>query len=231
MKAVGNMADAMIGIISICRGDFSGIERVAKLIGGYDSKRVKELFSILSKFARFLGGAVAQPEANPKQEALFNAAQKGDNITLKDMFKMFDKDRSGSLDFDEFCELCKYMGLFLNRETLLQLYAEADENDNNNIEFEEFQLAINLLKKQVGNDALGMMGLSRQDLMQVLIIAGCFLLLLFAFIFVGVTAFSTADGFSAVINSILPAAAGLGMGGGQKSDNTKILNSLSNRAA
>ena len=64
--------------------------------------------------------------------------EKADGITLQEMFKMFDKDKSGSLDFTEFCELCKYMGLFLNRETLLQLYAEADENDNNSIEFEEF---------------------------------------------------------------------------------------------
>ena len=30
------------------------------------------------------------------------------------------------------------MGLFLNKETLLQLYSEADENDNNSIEFDEF---------------------------------------------------------------------------------------------
>lgn len=47
MAAVGNMADAMIGIISICRGDLSGIERIAKLIGGYDAQRIKDLFSIL----------------------------------------------------------------------------------------------------------------------------------------------------------------------------------------
>ena len=36
MKLTGNMADAMIGIISICRGDFEGLERIAKIIGSYD---------------------------------------------------------------------------------------------------------------------------------------------------------------------------------------------------
>ncbi len=56
--------------------------------------------------------------------------------------------------------------------------------------------------------------------------AACFLLLLFAFIFIGVSAFSTADGFSAVINSILPAAAGLSMGA-QKKENSKIFRQLS----
>ena len=55
MKTIGNMSDALIGIISICRGDLDGIERVAKLIGGYDVRRVRDLFNILQKFARFLG--------------------------------------------------------------------------------------------------------------------------------------------------------------------------------
>ena len=59
------------------------------------------------------------------------------------------------------------------------------------------------------------MGLTKEELIQLLIIAGIFLLMLFAFIFVGVTAFSTSDGFSSVINSILPAVAGLSMGARQ----------------
>ena len=62
------------------------------------------------------------------------------------------------------------------------------------------------------------MGLTKGDLIHLLIVAGIFLLMLFAFIFVGVSAFSTADGFSAVINSILPAIAGLSMSA-KSSDN------------
>ena len=50
--------------------------------------------------------------------------------------------------------------------------------------------------------------------------------MLFAFIFVGVTAFSTSDGFSSVINSILPAVAGLSMGARQI-DHEKLFRSLS----
>lgn len=82
------------------------------------------------------------------------------------------------------------MGLFLNKEILTQLYAEADENDNNNIDKDEFKVAISVLKKKVGNDALEMMGLTRRQLVQVLLVAAFFLLLLFAFIFMGVSAFS-----------------------------------------
>ena len=53
--------------------------------------------------------------------------------------------------------------------------------------------------------------------------------MLFAFIFVGVTAFSTSDGFSSVINSILPAVAGLSMGARQV-DHEKLFKSLSKLA-
>ncbi len=59
--ATGNTTDALIGIISICRGDFAGIERVAKLIGGYDQSRVGELLAILAKFSKFLTAAPDQP--------------------------------------------------------------------------------------------------------------------------------------------------------------------------
>ena len=50
--------------------------------------------------------------------------------------------------------------------------------------------------------------------------------MLFAFIFMGVSAFSEANGFSAVINSILPAVAGLSMGSG-KTDYSKINQQIS----
>ncbi len=162
IKSIGNMADAMIGIISLCKGDFTGMERIAKLVGGYDRSRMEGLLKILEKYGSFLTGGDSKFKG--RQDSLFNAVQQGDQIGLKEMFKLFDKDKGGTLDFGEFCELCKYMGLFLTRETLLQLYAEADENDNNSIEFDEFVLSINILKRQVGRNALESLGLSREQL-------------------------------------------------------------------
>lgn len=36
VKSIGSVADALIGVISICKGDFTGMERIAKLVGSYD---------------------------------------------------------------------------------------------------------------------------------------------------------------------------------------------------
>ncbi len=55
---------------------------------------------------------------------------------------MFDGDKSNTLDFTEFCELSKYMGLFLNEEVLLKLFAQADESGNNAIDYNEFSQAV-----------------------------------------------------------------------------------------
>jgi Ca2+-binding EF-hand superfamily protein len=52
------------------------------------------------------------------------------------LFKLFDKDQSGSLDFDQFTDMCKYMGLFLTREQRLKLFSQADESGNGAIEYD-----------------------------------------------------------------------------------------------
>lgn len=117
---------------------------------------------ILEKYAKFITNS--DSKYKEKREDLYKAISSGDQLTVNEMFQMFDKDKNGTLDFQEFCELCKYMGLFLNKEILLQLYAEADENDNNNIDKDEFKVAITVLKNKVGNDALEMMGLTRRQL-------------------------------------------------------------------
>ena len=54
VKTIGSMSDAMLGIISICKGDLSGIESIAKLMGSFNLGKVKQLILIFSKFARFL---------------------------------------------------------------------------------------------------------------------------------------------------------------------------------
>ena len=66
-------------------------------------------------------------------------------------------------------------------------------------------------EKLVANDSLRLVGLSPARLAASLAGAGLALLLIFTFIFLGIAGFTTGTSFGAVINSIIPAAAGLGM--------------------
>jgi hypothetical protein len=134
-----------------------------------------------------------------------------DKMLFGDMFKQFDKDRSGYIDYNEFCEMCKYMGLFLDKEKSLKLFSMADRSNNNQIELSEFKYAMALLKLQIAYETLKKLGLTLEDLVWYGILAMIFLLLLFVFIFLGISAFSRAEGFNAVVNSCLPLTAGAAM--------------------
>ena len=70
------------------------------------------------------------------------------------------------------------------------------------------------------------MGLSTRDLVNILILSVLFLLLLFAFIFIGISAFSSTSTFGSVINSALPALAGVSLSL-KKEDQDKIIRTLS----
>lgn len=60
----------------------------------------------------------------------------------------------------------------------------------------------------VAEEALAKTGLSKKELIVAVIYSVVFLLMLFAFIFIGISAFSKASSFGAVVNSTLPMSAG-----------------------
>lgn len=104
------------------------------------------------------------------------------------------------------------MGLFLDKEKSLKLFSMADRSNNNQIELKEFKYAMALLKLQIAYETLKKLGLTIEDLLWYGILAMIFLLLLFVFIFLGISAFSRAEGFNAVVNSLMPLTAGLAAG-------------------
>ena len=72
----------------------------------------------------------------------------------------------------------KYMGLFLAREELLKLYAQADKNNSNYIDRDEFKDAVIMLKKRIATRALERAGMAPEDLVWVLILGITVLLVL-----------------------------------------------------
>ena len=70
------MADGLIGIISISKGDFSGMERIAKLVGSYDEGKMSSFMKILEKYAKFITNSDSKYKA--KRENLYKAISSGD---------------------------------------------------------------------------------------------------------------------------------------------------------
>ncbi|CAI2364557.1 unnamed protein product [Moneuplotes crassus] len=146
-----------------------------------------------------------------KQAGNFVISSVGNQMTdlvYKDLFTMFDRDGSGVISYGEFKDLCRYMGLQMNEERSLKLFAQADYSGNNYIDSEEFGKAMVLIKLELAQNSLRELGLTTDDLITFGILAIAYLVVGLAFIFLGIFAFSRADSFSAVINSVFPIAAG-----------------------
>jgi len=202
MEGMGGMGVQGVGYGNMAMGQLSGI-------GGFGS-----MPGMVAPGIGNLGGvpklsSISGIGSLPKMPSL--SSLDPDKLVFGDMFKQFDVDRSGYIDYNEFCELCKYMGLFLDKEKSLKLFSMADKSNNNQIEMNEFKYAMALLKLQIAFETLNKLGLTIEDLVWYGILAIMFLLLLFVFIFLGISAFSKAEGFNAVVNSLLPLTAGAAM--------------------
>jgi hypothetical protein len=141
--------------------------------------------------------------------------KKAGDMIMRKLFREFDHDQSGYIDFNEFTEMTKSMGLFIKTDELVKLYATVDRKGVGQIGYDQFKECIYILQGQIGRKALEKAGLTVEDLTMVLSYAIFTLLLILVFIFLGIAAFSTINPFSGVINSLFPVAAGLMKKGSQ----------------
>jgi len=142
------------------------------------------------------GGAAGQP----------NLA----NLNYKELFLMGDIDKSGSLSFDEFCEVLKYLNMPLSQNVALRIFSECEKDGV--MGPDEFEKAIRLLEQRVADKVLVSMGFSTQTLVLGFLGLTVILLLLFVFIFLGIGAFTTGNTFEAVVNSFIAVSAGGAVG-------------------
>ena len=132
-------------------------------------------------------------------------------------------------------DLTSHLHIPLSRERAKRIFAELDEDGSFSIERDEFRKGIILLLREVTEVALDSLGLSWRVLAKMLVALGVWLLLLLAFILLGIEAMSTGNTFgcvdlpaesagstcpphsslpsvlSAVVNSLLPVAGGIGL--------------------
>lgn len=67
------------------------------------------------------------------------------------MFEKFDKDGNGVLDFEEFQELTRYMGLSLSTFRCKKLFSEADKDGSHILDSKEFEVALKALRNEASS--------------------------------------------------------------------------------
>ncbi len=118
---------------------------------------------------------------------------------------LYDTDNSGAINFDEFSNICAYMGINRSRELLLSIFVKADENSNNGIDQAEFMNAVDLLKERIAMDALREINYTPKAVYSYFFIRLAVLLLILIYLVMGLQLFSTKDDFiNIILNTALP---------------------------
>lgn len=208
-------------VIQLVNGNTNGVKDLACMLGSFNPARVKAVFGMVKDYGHFVASkkksvfdGVSAVKSGVVDMMHKEKATKSEATKMKatDLFDMFDKDNSGTMSFDEFGMLVKYHNLQLTPSHLHRLFAKADKSENNELDKDEFLIARKDIEAEISAKGMTHLGLSDSMLARFFILSVLNLVLLFVFIFVGISAFTTGSSFSAVINSIFPAVAGLGLG-------------------
>ena len=154
------------------------------------------------------GVALESSKQELEQNELYSGLE--EEFTLIDLFSIFDIDRSGKIEYDEFKQVLRYIELNLTQERALLIFASADKSGNGGLDYNELEVAVDLIKFELVKQTINQSGYSLVTLIQGFVFVAMLLALTFVFLFFSINAFTSGDSFSAVINSILPAIAGIG---------------------
>lgn len=209
--------------------DLQAFNKLLDALGEMASGELKQVIDLLRQHAGVIASFAQSPaklldaaKDEAEDEMLNLISGHSGDWDPRELFNMFDKDKSGQIDIYEFNELLKYMGLHMSSEKLLEVYSKADTDHNKSIDVNEFTKSLKILKQMVANQALEDIGLSGWYLYFLLIGTILFLLALLFFIFIGIVAFSPINSFSGVINSLLPAGAGVGFHSSNSKDKNQM---------
>ena len=132
-----------------------------------------------------------------------------ENLTFMELFKIIDTDKSGKINMQEYKLLTNRLGMSLSDHRIKEIFtsvkmqtgssAQIYELDDN-----EFNLSIQYLQTKSVLLALESLGITSEILTIILIWLIILLVIIMAFIFVGVEAFAIGGTFGAIVNAMFP---------------------------
>ena len=133
-----------------------------------------------------------------------------DKINVTQLFSLLDKDDNGSLTEDEFLKLFSLLDVSIDQHKALLMFAYCDYQEDNNGEVskDEFLEAWGWLEEQLAESFATEHGVSRSEMIIMIVSIVISILFTFAFLFLGMVAFNTSGSFAAVVNSTLIGGAG-----------------------
>ena len=197
------------GLVGMSKGDWPAMEEMVARICEFHPETIQTIVQLIKRLrtAKEADDLEGKEERQTQQYAqLKERIAQGEHI--ESIFNMLDEDASGELDFDEFQEALKYYGLRMTKERQLEIFSQFDADGNTRLSINEFYKAIRHIRRTISTEAIGTLSLSWKTMARTIVVGVFILLLLFAFIFLGISGFTTNTTLGTVVNSILPIFAG-----------------------
>lgn len=228
------MIDTLQGLTSLTKGDLAGIRPLAIKLGGFPTGKLEKLEQFI-KVVRANKDGISFKSAASSAKALVAAnsaalvsalplnsipggALAGDMLkgAMEDPKKAFDPktifnhfaNSRGTMGMEEFSNIFKQLGLPISHAKIMQMFSIADKDKKGELNYQQFLKALESLKGFLITEIMDQLGFSIKDMAISFLFAIVILILMFAFIFVGMAAFSPASSFSSVTNSMMPLGAG-----------------------
>lgn len=233
--AFGVPKHTVSGIIALAQGDWAGATEMCRPFCSLDLEVLTHMSRLLPSVRQTIAPETSGSTRREDVEALVElrtrlasrarvishdvALSKG---SLAQLFDMTDVDKSGRIEIEELKVVMTRLGFNLNEHRINEILSKCKtkafkkagpitKGDVDGLDEEEFKMALDYLKQRVAADALCLLGNSWERLMMILVWLCFQLLLICIFIFLGISAFTTGGVFSAVVNSGLTIAAGIGL--------------------
>eukprot|EP00753_Platysulcus_tardus_P018858 PLAT7024.5.p1 GENE.PLAT7024.5~~PLAT7024.5.p1 ORF type:complete len:4159 (+),score=1526.28 PLAT7024.5:947-12478(+) len=210
----GTLTDSLSAVMSLCSGEVLDFLTLVMGLGSgnVNPARVRQIVNLVKSFA-----ASRKESADGKDGSGggsgSSSSSSSEEKSLGEMFREFDTSGDGRINYHEFYSITRYMNLRLSQKRAMKIFAQSDVDGSGAIDYDEFDNAMQLLRDEVSGSALRRLGLSTHTLILLFIQVVGVLLLFFAFIFVGIAAFTTGSTFGSVVNSALTVGSGLSLSG------------------
>jgi hypothetical protein len=211
-KVREQIVKAMYGL---CRGKMELVRPLGQEYGEFETHKTENFFKLVMRLA---------PIMHINEEEEEDEQNNGDETTLEEdispdvVFARVDKHGTGYITLDEFAEAMKMYQMKLNKIGLMKLFLSGDEEGEGLLTPEKFGDIISSFEEKMVLNIMDSLGKGMSTLINAVLVAISFILLLFGFLFVGLSTFSRPGAFGAATSSSLFLGIGNSMGEDDEDD-------------